>query len=568
MNSFQDAASMQEIVELGKLLRQNGDKVLSASSKLSLSTTLLYNLNKAFSSIVDKPEDLESSFQVCNSSEIDIFCHLKFLHDFVQKTVGLKVTCCTNNTKIPVDITKFKHLKYLELKKINIESVKGLQSVRGQLESVISAGRKGICTVSQLLESCGGDAGIGFLWSSLKHLALPHNALERLDASLELAPWLQIIDLSHNLITSADELSCLPNLKYVNLGYNKLDTIPVFNKAASHSLQVLVLKSNYIENLSGLQNLEYLQELDLSFNCLMEHSTLWVLEKMSTLLWILLEGNPLSYHPKHRLVSIKYLRPRFSLSKFVLDHLPLSKSEKQVITENRLFTTRSEQSISNEFLTSVSNSLNSSSLSVSVTAPTMNEFDGAEKSTENSFEKCYSKNKKKSNVKKAVITEDDHGKKCLNINTETSKDHLETKKQILALRKQFGEDKWLSSLGGTIVQDIMGFQPSSYSSLTPDGTSAVSSTQDSIVDAIENIQADAAENSACSTNENNETSSRKELNVENVSETPLSDTTNTFVQSELHYDLYHLEEETGDLYLVQKKKNDDELEELFLIITS
>lgn len=151
MNNVQDAANMQEIVELGKLLHKNGDKILSASSKLSLSATLLYNLNEAFSLIVDEPEDLESSFQVCNSSKIDIFRVLKFLHDFVQKTVGLKVTYCANNPKVAIDITKFRHLKYLELKKISIESVKGLQGVRGQLESVICAGRKGICTVSQLL---------------------------------------------------------------------------------------------------------------------------------------------------------------------------------------------------------------------------------------------------------------------------------------------------------------------------------------------------------------------------------------------------------------------------------
>lgn len=98
---------------------------------------------------------------------------------------------------------------------------------------------------------CGGDAGTGFVWSSLRHLALPHNALKILDTSLELAPWLQVLDLSHNLLKSATELSCLPNLKYVNLGYNKLETVPTFNKSASHSLQVLVLKNNFIDNIDG-----------------------------------------------------------------------------------------------------------------------------------------------------------------------------------------------------------------------------------------------------------------------------------------------------------------------------
>lgn len=99
--------------------------------------------------------------------------------------------------------------------------------------------------------ACGGDAGVGFVWASLKHLVLPHNALECLDESLELAPWLQILDLSHNMITNAKEISCLSNLRYVNLGYNKLERVPIFNKAVLYSLQVLVLKNNYIDNLNG-----------------------------------------------------------------------------------------------------------------------------------------------------------------------------------------------------------------------------------------------------------------------------------------------------------------------------
>ncbi|KMQ92764.1 serine threonine kinase 11-interacting protein [Lasius niger] len=250
MSNSQDTVNMEEIIQLVKLLRQNGDKILSAASKLSLSTKLLHSLNQAFSLIALESEDLDSSFRVCNSSKIDIFRDIKFLHDFVQKTISLKVTHCSPDVKIIIDISKFRHLRYLELKKVSIELLKGLQSVRGQLESIVCAGRKGVSTIYQLLATCGGDAGIGFVWASLRHLVLPHNALECLDESLELAPWLQILDLNHNMITNAKEISCLSNLKYVNLGYNKLEEVPVFNKAALHSLQILVLKNNYIDNLN------------------------------------------------------------------------------------------------------------------------------------------------------------------------------------------------------------------------------------------------------------------------------------------------------------------------------
>ncbi|OAD52960.1 Serine/threonine-protein kinase 11-interacting protein [Eufriesea mexicana] len=559
MNNFQNEINVQEIVELVKLLHRNGDKVLNASGKLSLSTTLLYNLNEAFALIVDGCEDLETSFQVCNNSKINIFCDLKFLHDFIQKTIGLKVTYCPNNPNIPVNITKFKCLKYLELKKINIDSVKGLQSVRGELESIVCAGRKGICTIKQLLANCGGDAGIGFVWGSLKHLALSYNALEQLDTSLELVPWLQVIDLSHNLITSADELSCLPNLKYVNLGYNKLKTVPTFNESASHLLQVLILKNNYIKNLNGLQNLECLIELDISYNYLMEHSVLWPLEKMSALLWISLEVNPLSYHPTHRLLSIKYLHPCLSNSKFVLDHWPLSRSEKQIIAQNRHFTIRSEQFESNEFLSSMSNSLNSSSQLSSINTFTTNEF-AAGKSTDetSSIQKSFFKIKKKANVKEAIIAEAEQEKKELKADPGTSKGHLETKKQILEIRKKYGEDKWLISPAGIFVQDIMGLQPSTCPTLlTPDYT-----VQN--LDGIFISESLPKEISEINNEEDNEIKVLKE--EENDPEALSISEINALMNvSEPPYDP---KQEVGDLYVVKKKKNANEMEELFLIITS
>ncbi|XP_043681412.1 serine/threonine-protein kinase 11-interacting protein isoform X2 [Vespula pensylvanica] len=574
-SGLQRLSNIPDIMDLVRLLRQNGDKVLSASSKLSLSTTLLYNLNEAFLLIVDDAEDLESSFQVCNSSKIDLFRDLKFLHDFVQKTVGLKLTHYSGNAKVHIDITKFRCLKYLELKKVCIALVKGIQGIRGQLESITCAGRQGVTTVAQLLVTCGGDAGAGFVWGSLRHLSLAHNALEKLDRSFELTPWLQILDLSHNLLTSAAELDCLPNLKYVNLGYNKLEMVPAFNKSATHSLQILVLKNNYIEDISGLQGLECLTEIDLSFNCLTEHSVLWPIERMSALLWISLEGNPLSYHPKHRLFSIKHFHPCLIDNKFVLDHWPLSKSEKMLVGDNRVFPIRNiKSSGSRENFVSLSNSATSdntlSSLDSSISQDFLIKNRGSDISAR--VEKSFIKNKKKTNVKEAVIAEEDHEKKdSINKSDVLSSSHLETKKQILALREKFGEVNWLSSQAGTFVQDIMGLQSSSSSTIKyHDDTNSISSEDNiDLISSIENKDLDHtnSENVTnhiavnCKDNGNadkvEEMHDNEELNSELI--TPLENPANA---------LFDLELEKGDLYLVQNRKNLNEMEELFLELTS
>ncbi|XP_015584680.1 serine/threonine-protein kinase 11-interacting protein isoform X4 [Cephus cinctus] len=588
----QSMPSMQEISDLARLLRQNGDKVLSATSKLSLSTTLLNDLNEAFSLIVDESEDLECSFQVCNSSKIDIFRDLKFLHDFVQKTIGLKVTHNSNDAKVSIDIRKFRHLKYLELHKVCIELVRGIQGIRGQLESVVCAGGRGVGSIGRLLAACGGDAGVGFVWASLQHLALPYNALARLDKSLELAPWLQTLDLSHNLISTATELNCLPSLKNINLGFNKLEAVPIFNKASFQTLQILILKNNYIDNLNGLHGLECLTELDLSYNCLTEHSVLWPLETMSALLWVALDGNPLSYHPRHRILTIRRLHPSLSDRKFVLDNLPFSKSERQLVSQNRMFAIRSVRSVSRDDLASLSGSVTSDVTSASVETSIINASMTESQSSElmKSVEKSVMRSRRKRNVKEAVIAEFKTIESSTPISSiETLTDHLEIKKQILALREKFGENDWLTSHAGTFVQDIMGLERSPRPMLTstfpktpastPVNASAfVSPThlsdslnllnsptpKDLIGDTFgsgDNQFSEHKVNDVSNNKENNNDSEIQEDSNRDETIDEIPDISPKEVENN-----YDPEEEIGDLYLVQKKKNTHEREELFLVI--
>ncbi|XP_066591773.1 serine/threonine-protein kinase 11-interacting protein isoform X2 [Prorops nasuta] len=567
---------IKNVLDLAELLRQDGDKVLNANSKLALSTKLLFNLNSIFSSFVDEIENLESSFQVCNSSKIDIIRECKFIHDFVQKTIGLKITYECADEDLSVDITKFRHLKYLELKKVSIPLVKGLQGIRDQLESISCAGRKGVSSVKQLLVDCGGDNAAGFLWGSLRQLALPHNGLEKLDKSLELAPFLQTLDLSHNLITSTAYLECLYVLKYVNLGFNKLEAGPTFNKLTYHTLQVLVLKNNFIESIDGLQGLENLNELDLSFNCLTEHSALWPLQSMSALIWVSLEGNPLAYHPKHRQRTIKYFHPTLSNTKFVLDHLPLSKSEKLQIAENRTFPITSKHSISRENLSSSIVST-ASNMSLSLDASSFNNIMEHSQSSEmtDSISKLSQKSKKKRNIKQAtIITDDDFEKEerknsSNNLSSsllETSSDHLETKKQIIALREKFGKSDWLRSHAGAYIQDIMGIQatssPTPISSIlniepSDEKFKIVNMLDRNIVEKLDSIDEIETKTETVSLNSANEAEDSEKEDTNNVQKST----------SKMSNSINNLHEENSDIYAVQIKKTETEMEGLFLSIT-
>lgn len=243
-----------DLQQLAAILRENGDKVLNSTSKLSLSTTLLKDLNSSFTRIVDEREALNSTFQVIGttSSKIELLFDLQFLHDFVQRTVSLKLTTpCVKYTETDqVDIRKFKNLKILEIRRVPVKQILGLQSLRMQLQYLICI--RSVDGLKELFVDCGGDKSERYIWNELKEAVLSNNNLKTIDNSFEYVPWLQTLDLSHNSLVNVQALDCLTNLKYLNLNFNKLEAVPLFNKEISRKLQVLLLKNNYIEDLTGM----------------------------------------------------------------------------------------------------------------------------------------------------------------------------------------------------------------------------------------------------------------------------------------------------------------------------
>ena len=83
-------------------------------------------------------------------------------------------------------------------------------------------------------------------------------------------------------------------------------------------------------------------------------------------------------------------------------------------------------------------------------------------------EKKLSRGRRKKQMREAIIANDDNEDMEASMTAsvtsisylETSMQHLEMKKQILALRKKFGDDKWLINDAGSFVQNIMGLERS------------------------------------------------------------------------------------------------------------
>lgn len=438
----------EEVIQLAFVLRSNGDKVLNGQGKLSLSTSLLNTLNGSFNLVTEQRDSLSSSFQVISSNtNVEIFSDLQFLHDFIQRSVSLKLIPGTlDGADEAVDISFFKNLKFLELHKVNADSVLGMQHLRPRLQFLVCV--RSIHSLKDILEECGGDKSAGFLWNDLKEAIFSHNEIYALDNSLEFAPWLHTLDLSHNNIKCATQLNCLSNLKNLNLSYNKLEAVPEFNGQLCsrlqvtflclfsdtvtiiNSLQVLVLKSNFIEDLKNLAILANLCELDLGDNCLLEHKNLSPISYLAALKCLNLDGNPLSYHPQHRMKTISYLHINTNTVRFLLDGVIVTKSEQRLVG-----TLHCAQMGQQRFLASYNSIASDTSTLVSAERP--------------------------KRVRDATITEDDPCEVKVSpasaYSLTTSIEHLETKRQIKELREKYGES-WLQQQAGSQLQEALGLE--------------------------------------------------------------------------------------------------------------
>lgn len=425
---------LNQISQLAKVLRDNGDKVLNSTSKFSLSTNILSMLNSSFVLLNAQRDSFSSSFQVLSTSSVknEIFRDLQFLYDFMQRTVSLKLLSdlAGNESNNAADIAKFKSLKLLEVHKVNIASVFGLQTLRTQLQYLICV--RSINELREVLEKCGGDESEGFVWCELKEAIFSHNNLKQIDSSLEFAPWLHTLDLSYNSIKNARALNCLPNLKHVNLSYNHLEAVPAFNGQLCTRIQVLVLSNNFIEDIRELTVLLNLCELDLSNNCLLEHEALAPLTYLAALQWLNVDGNPLSFHPQHRSRTARFLHVNTGTVRFVLDRILLNKLEQKLVGTLHLI-----HNLQRSHMSSFSSNISESTI-VTVERPRR--------------------------VRSATIISDNNPNSTLENSFAsvssliTTGEHLETKHRIEQLRKEYGET-WLHSQGGgSLVQNVLGLE--------------------------------------------------------------------------------------------------------------
>ncbi|XP_054441595.1 serine/threonine-protein kinase 11-interacting protein [Pteronotus mesoamericanus] len=323
--------------KLAGLLRESGDVVLSGCSTLSLLTATLQQLNHVFELHLGPWGPGQTGFVALPSHPTDspVILQLQFLFDVLQKTLSLKLIHVPGpGLPVPIKIFPFKSLRQLELRGVPVHCLRGLRGIYSQLETLICS--RSLQTLEELLSACGGDLCSALPWLALLSADFSCNALTALDSSLRLLSALRFLNLSHNQLQDCEGfLMDLSELCRLDVSYNHLCSVPRMGPSGA-ALGTLILRGNELQGLHGLEQLRNLQHLDVAYNLLEEHralSPLWLLAELRKLY---LEGNPLWFHPAHRVATAQYLSPRArdAASGFLLDGKVLSLTDFQTSTSS------------------------------------------------------------------------------------------------------------------------------------------------------------------------------------------------------------------------------------------
>uniref|UniRef100_A0A1B6DEH5 Serine/threonine-protein kinase 11-interacting protein n=2 Tax=Clastoptera arizonana TaxID=38151 RepID=A0A1B6DEH5_9HEMI len=417
-----------KIQSLSITLQKNETDIREGSKKLSLTPSILQDIN---SSII-RMQNLEIS----SSQSPSTIKNLKFLQELFYHTQKLIITQGVKCNRWQVDLQGFYKLKHLELSRIPMQVIEGLQSLRSKLEVLVCIR----CSDSfeDIVGSCDQP------WKELRTMKLSYNNIDFISSFVN-TPVLQYLDLSYNKISNNYDLTALTNLKYLNLSFNHLESVPELSDEVCEKLQVLILSNNYIFNITAVGLMVNLKHLDVSGNLLAQHSAVTPVIFLQFLEHLNFLENPISYHQYHRFYTCSYLNKDINKNQFILDGKVLSYLEQTVVG--------SRGQTAGKRVRTTSNSSNQVCVGFSEVT-TLNKS---------------STSRKGGRVKEAVIFDgiDQLGNPTttkVQLKDTGNTDHLETKKQLETLRETIGKDHWLHSQSGSFVQDLLGLQKAEGSS--------------------------------------------------------------------------------------------------------
>lgn len=293
---------------LAEELYHNGEQLLVAGEVFHMRPLQLYAITQLLRH--GKPTCINGDAKTDLGHILDFTCRLKYL-----KISGSKGPVGTSNIQehlLAYDLSVFKSLCQVEICHSDARLIKGFTSCKKTLETMtvqFSASSMKDILVPEALEfdhweaeDATSDCPITAVvpkWSTLTTVDMSHNQISCIDDSVKIAPQIEFLALSHNSISSIENLQHLYNLVHLDLSYNKLSGLEGIHSKIGN-IKTLNLAGNLLESLKGLNKLYSLVNLDLSNNKISQVDEIKNIGNLPCLETVILTDNPVTIIPDYR----------------------------------------------------------------------------------------------------------------------------------------------------------------------------------------------------------------------------------------------------------------------------
>ncbi|XP_053724972.1 nischarin isoform X1 [Synchiropus splendidus] len=293
---------------LAEELFHKGEQLLQAGEVFSLCPLQLYAVTQQLR--LAKPTCCNGDAKTDLGHILDFTCRLRYLK--IPGTRGPVGTSNIQESSLPFDLSFFKSLLQIEISDCSAQQIRGLSSLRSSLATL--SVHNSTDTMKTILvpeasefsqwEPEGSETGCPVtavipLWKNLTTVDMSHNCIRTIDSSVKLIPKVEFLDLSHNQLSSVENLQYLYNLVHVDLSYNCLQVLEAAHTRLGN-IKTLSLAGNQLEKLTGLTKLYSLVNLDLSSNRLAQLEEIRNIGSLPCLEKINLSSNPMCIIPDYR----------------------------------------------------------------------------------------------------------------------------------------------------------------------------------------------------------------------------------------------------------------------------
>ncbi|XP_061147380.1 nischarin isoform X1 [Syngnathus typhle] len=293
---------------LAEELFHKGEELLAAGKVFSLRPLQLHAVSQQLR--LAKPTCRNGDAKTDLGHILDFACRLRYLK--ICGTSGPVGSSNILERNLPFDLSFFKSLLQIEISECAAQQIGGLSSLRSSLLTLNihhSTDSMMLLLVPEASEfpqweAEGSERGCPVTavvprWRNLTTLDMSHNAIGTIDSSVKLIPEVEFLDLSHNCLSSVENLQHLYNLVHVDLSYNKLCILEGAHTRLGN-IKTLSLAGNQLERLTGLSKLYSLVHLDLSHNQLAQLEEIKNIGSLPCLEKINLSSNPICIIPDYR----------------------------------------------------------------------------------------------------------------------------------------------------------------------------------------------------------------------------------------------------------------------------